>query len=532
MAAPIRFPFHDNLALRIANLITSDIEALEKKAFGNVTGWQSQFKRPYKAHYANFLSKRAHGNGEAMAKIIEALRPMEAAAQAYMANENRRGRPLTQFVHDANAPDTLPDQKYSKSGRYSQGQPATVENVAQIMAEQARAMAEGNAEDNAIAEALARALEEATGEGPQQLESDADKPPQMGPDGKPIQRFNQSRTPEVKQVPQPKAPPKRESKEDLQRAMEGKADTNIPTMDENHVREIADEQIGEHVPGMVDGRIKALVPNLVAIAVAALVPQRVEVTLPDGTKKDMGVQHAQFPMLLKTLPRFPVWLPGPAGSGKTTAAKNAATALGVPFHHHGAVDNVYQLLGFIDAGGHYHGTSFRAAYEKGGVFLWDEVDASNPAALVAFNAAIENGECVFPDATIAKHPHCYFVAAANTYGTGATHEYVGRTKLDAATLDRFVMLDWNYDERLERVIAGDTEWTTYVQRIRKACKDAGIKHLVTPRASIRGNDLLAQGIDAATVVNMTIRKGLADDQWNNVKNRVPDYRHVAGARAA
>jgi MoxR-like ATPase len=234
-------------------------------------------------------------------------------------------------------------------------------------------------------------------------------------------------------------------------------------------------------------------------------------------------------MLLKTLPRFPVWLPGPAGSGKTTAARNAATALGVPFHHHGAVDNVYQLLGFIDAGGTYHGTSFRAAYEHGGVFLWDEVDASNPAALVAFNAAIENGECVFPDKMVPKHPQCYFAAAANTYGTGATHEYVGRTKLDAATLDRFVMLDWHYDETLERAIAGDTPWTTYVQVVRQRCRDAGIKHLVTPRASIRGNDLLSAGIPAAAVVAMTIRKGLSDDQWSQITRTAGTYTHRAAA---
>lgn len=235
---------------------------------------------------------------------------------------------------------------------------------------------------------------------------------------------------------------------------------------------------------------------------------------------DMGVQHAQFPVLVKVLQtRFPVWLPGPAGSGKTTAAKNAAQALSVPFHHTGAVDNVYQLLGFIDAGGTYHRTTFREAYENGGVFLWDEVDASNPAALVAFNAALENGECVFPDAVISKHADCYFIAAANTYGSGATHEYVGRTKIDAATVDRFVMLDWQYDEILERAIAGDNPWTTYVQDARRVCIGAGIKHLITPRASIRGNALLAAGIHKDEVVNMVIRKGLTSDHWQTIASR-------------
>lgn len=245
------------------------------------------------------------------------------------------------------------------------------------------------------------------------------------------------------------------------------------------------------------------------------------------TQTEMGAQHKHFTDLLKLAQIrgadgyvFPIWLPGPAGSGKTTAARNVAKALGLPFHHTGAVDNVYQLIGFRDAGGAVHRTPFREAYEHGGVYLWDEVDASNPNALVAFNAALENGVAVFPDGEIERHKDCVMIAAANTYGTGATHEYVGRNKIDAATLDRFIILDWPYDEILERAIAGDNDWTNYVQRVRAAVKQAGIKHLVTPRASIRGNALLAQGMDRNQVINMTVRKGLADEHWQVITRHI------------
>lgn len=523
MAEPIRFPFVNSLAHRIANLITSDIELLEKQAFNmpNPTGWQSRFQRPYKAHYANDIATRASNNQNAMNYITKHLHDFEAKAQAYMRLEDRKGRPLTQFVHDANASAFLPGQKYSRSGKYGKGAQGGSVELVQLSPEQMAEILGGGAaqdieqsqDDKELAEAIQRALEA-------NEPIDTEKLPQaVGPDGKPIKRFDGPQ--QAKQPPVSKGPAKRDSAQDMQRAMEGNAETNIG---EDRMREIADEQIAEHVPGMVTAGIKATVPALIVAAMNALKPNRVEVKLPDGKVIDVGIQHKQFATLVRILPRFPVWLPGPAGSGKTTAARNAATALSVPFHHHGAVDNVYQLLGFIDAGGTYHPTSFRKAYEHGGVFLWDEVDASNPAALVAFNAAIENGECSFPDAMIVKHPQCYFAAAANTYGTGATHEYVGRTKLDAATLDRFVMLDWMYDEKLERAIAGDTNWTTYVQRVREACKAAGIKHLVTPRASIRGNDLLAAGIEPAAVIAMTVRKGLADDQWNNIRQRVQEYR--------
>jgi cobaltochelatase CobS len=236
----------------------------------------------------------------------------------------------------------------------------------------------------------------------------------------------------------------------------------------------------------------------------------------DDTRTDMGLQHVQFPTLIQFLQaRFPVYLPGPAGSGKTTAAMNAAKAFNLSFHFNGAVDTEYKLLGFTDAGGRFHETPFYRAYKDGGVYLFDEIDASNPQALVALNAALENGYCVFGNGeTVAMHPDLYIIAAANTYGSGATHEYVGRNKLDAASVDRFVMLDWGYDENLERAIAGNDEWVTYVQRVRAIVSGhAGIKHVVSPRASIRGARMLAQGIAREQVINATVRKGLSVDQW-------------------
>src|SRR5574340_940634 len=159
--------------------------------------------------------------------------------------------------------------------------------------------------------------------------------------------------------------------------------------------------------------------------------------------------------------------------------------------------------------------TYRSTIPAQSIMFTSCLGSLTPAALVAFNAALENGECVFPDKVVPKHADCYFIAAANTYGTGATHEYVGRTKIDAATVDRFIMLDWGYDEILERAIAGDNDWTNYVQKIRAACKAAGVKHLVTPRASIRGNALLAAGVPRETVINMTVRKGLSDDHWTS-----------------
>ena len=239
-----------------------------------------------------------------------------------------------------------------------------------------------------------------------------------------------------------------------------------------------------------------------------------------------GLQHKSFPDLVRLVTMrdgngytYPVWIPGPAGSGKTTAAMNAAKHISLAFYHTGAVGNQYELLGFRDGAGHVADTAFKIAYRDGGIFLWDEVDASNPAALVCFNAALENGHCAFPDGSIERHKDFIPIAAANTYGAGATHEYVGRNKLDAATVDRFIMLEWDYDEALERAITGNDAWCSIVQRLRKAVMDCGIKHVVSPRASVRGARMMRAGFTQEQALAMTVRKGLSVDQWRQVKAR-------------
>jgi cobaltochelatase CobS len=258
----------------------------------------------------------------------------------------------------------------------------------------------------------------------------------------------------------------------------------------------------------------------------ATIPRPIVVERKDMPKVELGVQHEQFEQLLALcamrgadgLP-LNVWLTGPAGSGKTTAAKNVSKALGVGFYFNGAIDNEYKLLGFTDAHGRIVSRPFREAWTQGGVYLFDEVDASLPGAVLAFNAALANGTCDFPDGNIERHKDCVIIAAANTWGTGATNEYVGRMKLDAAFVDRFVQLAWGYDESLEKAIAQNNAWVAKVQKVRKAVRDLGVRHVVSPRASYHGATMLANGMSEVDVIEMTIRKGLSDDQWMQVRTK-------------
>ncbi len=280
---------------------------------------------------------------------------------------------------------------------------------------------------------------------------------------------------------------------------------------------------------VAEGVAGPIAEKMAAKAIAeATIPRPIVVVRKDAEgsehKTDLGHQHMTFETLLKVAGTrgvdgysLNVWLVGPAGSGKTTAAKNVSKALGLPFYFNGAIDNEYKLLGFTDAQGRIVSRPFREAWTKGGVYLFDEVDASLPGAVLAFNAALANGSCDFPDGNVERHPDCVIIACANTFGSGATSEYVGRMKMDAAFVDRFVQLQWDYDETLERALCGNDGWVRKVQKVRKAVRDLGIRHVVSPRASMFGASLLANGFPEADVVDMTIRKGLSDEQWSSVR---------------
>lgn len=257
-------------------------------------------------------------------------------------------------------------------------------------------------------------------------------------------------------------------------------------------------------------------------------PITLTVVKPEGNHTvELGPQHHMFPRMLKlaatrkaTGEALNIWVTGPAGSGKTTAAANVAKALAIPFHFTGAVKDEFKLLGFMDAHGRTVRTAFREAYEHGGVFLFDEVDGSDAAALLAFNAALANGQCDFPDKIVPRHADCVIIAAANTWGSGPTAKYMGRAKLDAASLNRFVMLPWEYDETLELATSGNPDWCKKVQAIRKKAATVGIDHVISPRATYDGAALLANGFAIEDVAAMVIRAGLSDQQWRQITSGV------------
>ena len=201
-------------------------------------------------------------------------------------------------------------------------------------------------------------------------------------------------------------------------------------------------------------------------------------------KKLEGVQHEKFETVLKFVANNePVFLTGPAGSGKNVLCKQVADALGLKFYFTNAVTQEYKLTGFTDAMGNFQETQFYKAFTQGGVFMLDEMDASIPEVLVILNAAIANRYFDFPAPIgyVEAHPDFRVIAAGNTVGHGADFEYVGRNQLDGASLDRFAVVKIDYSVTIENNVAMDIELADFCRDFRQAANKAGVQVIISYR---------------------------------------------------
>ena len=106
---------------------------------------------------------------------------------------------------------------------------------------------------------------------------------------------------------------------------------------------------------------------------------------------DSIVKHEKYDQIKTCLEcNIPVYLAGPAGSGKNFTVEQIANELCWNFYFSNSVQQEYKLTGFIDAGGKFHETEFYKACkdDKDCIFFLDEMDASIPEVLVLLNAAI------------------------------------------------------------------------------------------------------------------------------------------------
>lgn len=260
----------------------------------------------------------------------------------------------------------------------------------------------------------------------------------------------------------------------------------------------------------------------VAETVAETVPPVTEVRI--GTAEPSrisGVSHRALPNVLLALGAgCHVLLVGPAGTGKSMMARQAAQAFGQEFHalSLGPTTPMSKVFGYYDAHGNYHGTPFRRAFEHGGLMLLDELDSGHPGLLAELNQALSIRSCAFADGMVDAHPDFRLVATANTYGTGGDRQYVGRQALDAATLDRFVVINLPVDEELEERVAlahapsqkkQALKVVKQVRRLRALAAEKQLPVMFSPRASIDAAKLLEAGASVEQAVQWRIVRGMS-----------------------
>ena len=218
-------------------------------------------------------------------------------------------------------------------------------------------------------------------------------------------------------------------------------------------------------------------------------------------------------------------LVGPAGSGKTTLAEQAAKSLGLRFAFISCSAGMSegQLTGRllpVGAGGKfvYVSAEFVEVYENGGLFLLDEIDAADPNVLIVMNAAIAGAKLALPNRPekpyAEKHADCYLICAANTFGSGADAVYVGRNQLDGATLSRFAcgVIPVDYDRELEGLLCNSTPLKTIVWKLRDLCQQRKFRRVVGTRELLAGQKMLNAGFTLTEVFESLIVSWSADEQ--------------------
>lgn len=237
--------------------------------------------------------------------------------------------------------------------------------------------------------------------------------------------------------------------------------------------------------------------------------QKVEITLKRPDKPDIVMEELTHPAFAEVLElahaREEVFMPGPAGCGKTTIAAQVAKALGLKFGFISCSAGMSesQLLGRrIPSGEHgeftFVSTQFIDCYENGGVFLFDEIDAADSNVLLVINSALANGRLSIPSRNenpiAERHKDFVCIAAANTFGRGADRLYSGRSELDEATLDRFKIgtVVVSYDERLERKLCPNDELYRRLVGYRKKIEQNRLERVLSTRFIAKAYRMVSQ----------------------------------------
>ena len=240
-----------------------------------------------------------------------------------------------------------------------------------------------------------------------------------------------------------------------------------------------------------------------------------------ATKFDTA--HKDLPGLLRLVTgrginghRMNVYMHGPAGSGKSTAARQASEAMKLKYGYMplNPQTSDSRLLGYMHAGGEYVPSEFFKRYTEGGIFCLDEIDNASASLVTTLNSLLENGHGAFPHGVFPRHEDFVCVCTANTVGRGGDVQYPERRALDGAFLERFIFLFWDYDRALTEAIVTSVLGPDAPEMLRwvdEEARDLQARFptlIVSPRAYIQSATLEKLKISRSQIRAMAIARGL------------------------
>lgn len=279
---------------------------------------------------------------------------------------------------------------------------------------------------------------------------------------------------------------------------------------------------------------------------------------PDGKRKIIkGNRHPAYEdvVVLASL-RKNIFLPGPAGCGKSFLCQQVAQDLKLDFSFINCSAGMSEghLLGRllpVGEGGkfEYVVAEYVTRYENGGLFCADELDASDPNVLLVINTSISNGYMVLPNRPdkphVERHKDFVFVGCANTYGRGNDRLYVGRNQLDEATLDRFrigtVPMDYDSGEYkespdyisptipfdfqnkakswggIEKNLCPDDDLRVRLLWYRKKVIEAKLERIISTRFMIDAYDMKSKAKWSDQRIDEALFSGWTEDEINLVR---------------